>query len=151
MTHFGGHFGCILPSFSQTRKRCFDCAGAVGLHVRPPRMTQFFGLFVASPSDSVPRPHPAPLFHAFFRFLFQNGARKDTQGVSLERGFRTFWGSCAPLGATMAPGPRPRAPQTPPNLDFWTFQVHFGMMFVPLGPFLEDPRPGGGDAAGNWI
>ncbi len=85
----------------------------------PSQDDPIFRPFFASPSDSVPSPHPAPLFHAFYRFRSQNGAPKGTQGVDLERGFRTFWGSWAPLGATMAPRPRPRAPRTPPNLDFW--------------------------------
>ena len=49
----------------------------------------------------------------------ENDLPKGGPRVSLERGFRTFWGSWAPLGATMAPRPRPRAPRTPPNLDFW--------------------------------
>ena len=47
----------------------------------------------------------------------ENGLPKRDPSVSLEYGFRTFWGSWAPLGATMAPGPRPRDLWTSPNLD----------------------------------
>ena len=48
----------------------------------------------------------------------ENWFPKGGPRVALECGFRRFWGSWAPLGATMAPRPRPRALQTPPVPHF---------------------------------
>ena len=48
----------------------------------------------------------------------QNGLPKGGPKVILECGFGILWGSWGPLGATMAPRPRPRALQIPPNIDF---------------------------------
>ena len=48
----------------------------------------------------------------------ENGLPKGGPSVALECGFRLLWGSWAPLGATMAPRPRPRALQTPPDPHF---------------------------------
>ena len=60
-------------------------------------------------------------FSKFSAESTENGLPKGGPRVSHERGFRTFWSSWAPLGATMAPRPRPRAPRAPPNLDFGEF------------------------------
>ena len=48
----------------------------------------------------------------------ENGLPNGGSKVALERTFPMFWGSWAPLRATMAPRPRPRALRTHPNLDF---------------------------------
>ena len=60
--------------------------------------------------------------------LPQGGARVD-----LECDFQIFWGSWAPLGATMAPRPRPRALRTPPNLDFCDFRSLLGRFWEDFG------------------
>ena len=49
----------------------------------------------------------------------ENELPKGGPRVALERCFRTFSGSWVPMGAIMAPRPRPGAPRTRPNLDFW--------------------------------
>ena len=64
-------------------------------------------------------------FSKFSAESTENGIPKEGPSVAIERGFRTFWGSWAPLGATRAPRPRLRAHRTPPNLDFWSFEVDF--------------------------
>ena len=97
---FGGHFRCFRPPFSQTRKHRLDCAGVIGLQMRPSRMPSFFGFVFAPSCDSVPSAPPGPLFHGFCRFLCENGDPKGTLGMVREPCFSSL----------LAPG-GPDAPQ----------------------------------------
>ena len=91
---FWKSFSMHSAIFSQTRKPCFHCAGAVGLHVRPPRMTPFFGLFSLHP----PIPSQVLSRHNFFMHFLVFGPK-----MVPERGPRG-WTSNVVFGHFGAPG-----------------------------------------------
>ena len=105
--HFRCYFQCFWPPFPELRKPRFDCAGAVGLHVRPSGMTTFFDVFLVHFSISSPALLRDHFFMDFLVFGTKMMPQRGPRGWPTNHVFHHFnhlGAQMPPQASTMAPG-----------------------------------------------